>query len=68
VERFHLLKPALGLVLALVGAKMVWAWWHGSELLPIQWSLAAVLGIIAAGAVASLVLPPSGARGADGRN
>ncbi|MCE9620354.1 MAG: TerC/Alx family metal homeostasis membrane protein [Planctomycetes bacterium] len=58
VDRFHLLKPALGLVLAFVGLKMVWSWWFATSLLAIHWSLAIVLGIIVLGAVGSLAFPP----------
>jgi tellurite resistance protein TerC len=58
VDRFHLLKPALGLVLAFVGFKMTWHWWTGSDLLSVPVSLGIVLGTVAAGIAASFLLPP----------
>ena len=58
VDRFHLLKPALGLVLAFVGVKMVWQWWFGAPMLPIAISLSIVLGTVALGAILSLLVPP----------
>lgn len=58
VDRFHLLQPALGLVLIFVGAKMAWQWWSGTELLPVPASLAVVLGTVALGVALSLAMPP----------
>ena len=58
VDRFHLLKPALGLVLTFVGFKMVWHWWYKAPLMPVSWSLAVVLGTVALGTVLSLAVPP----------
>jgi len=58
VDRFHLLKPALGLVLAFVGFKMVWHWWYKAPLMPVSWSLAVVLGTVALGTALSLAVPP----------
>jgi tellurite resistance protein TerC len=58
VDRFHLLKPALGLVLAFVGLKMTWHWWTGVDLLSVPASLGVVLGTVAAGIVASFLVPP----------
>jgi tellurite resistance protein TerC len=58
VDRFHLLKPALGLVLAFVGFKMVWHWWYQAPLMPVSWSLAIVLGTVLLGTVLSLAVPP----------
>ncbi len=57
VDRFHLLKPALGIVLVFVGLKMTWQWWYGTPLLPIAVSLSIVVGIIALGSGLSLLLP-----------
>ena len=58
VDRFHLLKPALGLVLAFVGFKMTWHWWTGAELVSVGSSLGIVLGTVAVGVVASFAVPP----------
>ena len=58
VDRFHLLKPALGLVLSFVGVKMAWQWWYREPLLPIGISLSIVLATVALGAVLSLLVPP----------
>jgi len=57
VDRFYLLKPALGIVLAFVGLKMVWSWWFGAPMMPIHWSLIIVLGVICAGIFGSLLFP-----------
>jgi tellurite resistance protein TerC len=54
IGRFHLLKPALAAVLLVVGAKMLLA---DVVKVPIALSLAVVAGLIAAGVVASLLLP-----------
>ena len=58
VDRFHLLKPALGLVLSFVGVKMAWQWWYREPLLPLGISLSIVLGTVAFGAILSLLVPP----------
>ena len=58
VDRFHLLKPALGLVLAFVGVKMTWHWWFGAPLMPVVAGLSIVLATVALGVVASLATPP----------
>jgi len=55
IGRFHLLKPALAAVLLFVGAKMLLI---DVVKLPIALSLGVVAGLIAAGMVASLVIPP----------
>jgi tellurite resistance protein TerC len=58
VDRFHLLKPALGLVLTFVGLKMTWHWWYGTPLMPVVAALSIVLGTVLLGIVLSLVVPP----------
>ncbi|MFZ4723150.1 MAG: TerC/Alx family metal homeostasis membrane protein [Phycisphaerales bacterium] len=58
VDRFHLLKPALGLVLAFVGLKMTWHWWYGAPLMPVVAALSIVLGTVLLGIVLSLAIPP----------
>ncbi len=60
IEKFHLLKPALSLILLVVGAKMLAAkwlklWLGDSFNLTI---LAVILGILATGVVGSLVIKP----------
>jgi len=57
IERFHLLKYALALILIFVGLKMVWLneWFDGK--FPIEWSLGVILGLLAAAIGASLALP-----------
>jgi tellurite resistance protein TerC len=57
IERFHLLKYALALILIFVGLKMVWLneWFEGK--FPIQWSLGIILGLLAAAVAASLLRP-----------
>lgn len=65
IERFHLLKYALALILIFVGLKMVWLNDAFGGKFPIEWSL----GIIAAllvGAVALSLLRPAAARKSDG--
>jgi tellurite resistance protein TerC len=56
IERFHLLKYALALILVFVGLKMVWLnqWFDGK--FPIEWSLGIILGLLAAAILASLVV------------
>ena len=55
IGRFHLLKPALAAVLLFVGAKMLLI---DVVKLPIVLSLGVVAGLIAAGVIASLLVPP----------
>ena len=53
VDRFHLLKYGLALVLLFIGGKMLaMPWFH----MPIQWSLTIVGSIIAVSVMASLAL------------
>ncbi len=58
VDRFHLLKPALGLVLVFVGVKMAWHWWFEKPMLPVVASLSIVLGTVILGIALSLSIPP----------
>jgi tellurite resistance protein TerC len=57
IGRFHLLKPALAAVLLFVGGKMLLI---DFVKLPVAISLGVVAGLIAAGVVASLWIPPRG--------
>jgi tellurite resistance protein TerC len=63
IGKFHLLKPALAAVLLFVGAKMLLI---DVVKLPIALSLGVVAGLIAAGVVISLVVPPRPGRPAAG--
>ena len=68
VERFHLLRYGLAIVLVFVGLKMVWLdGWYGGKF-PIAASLAIIGGVLAATILLSLAIPTrggaeSGARG-----
>jgi tellurite resistance protein TerC len=57
VDKFHLLKYGLGVVLAFVGLKMTVLnrIWHGH--FPISWSLAVIIGVIASSIALSLLFP-----------
>jgi TerC family integral membrane protein len=57
VERFHLLRYGLALVLAFVGLKMVWLDTAFGGKFPIVWSLAIIGAALAASVVASLIFP-----------
>jgi tellurite resistance protein TerC len=57
VERFHLLKYALALILIFVGLKMVWLNAAFGGKFPIEWSLGIILALLAAAIVASLAGP-----------
>ena len=57
VDKFYLLKYGLGVVLVFVGLKMTLLnrLWHGH--FPISWSLAIIIGVIAASIALSLLFP-----------
>jgi tellurite resistance protein TerC len=55
IERFHMLKYALALILIFVGLKMVWLNDAFGGKFPIEWSLSIIAGLLAAAIVASLV-------------
>jgi tellurite resistance protein TerC len=57
VDKFHLLKYGLSLVLIFVGLKMVWLNDAFGGKFPISWSLGIILGTIALSVVASLIFP-----------
>jgi tellurite resistance protein TerC len=57
MDRFHLLKYGLGIVLAFVGLKMVWLNRAFGGHFPIGWSLAIIVGVVAASVVLSLAFP-----------
>ncbi len=62
IDRFHLLKYGLGLVLSFVGVKMILGMGLGSWMapyhIPITISLGAVAGLIGGSVVLSLLFPP----------
>ena len=66
VERFHLLRYGLAVVLVFVGLKMVWldAWYGGK--FPIGISLAIIASVIAASIGGSLLFPKAPAEAAAG--
>jgi tellurite resistance protein TerC len=55
IERFHLLKYGLAIILTFVGVKMLIEHWVH---IPILLSLAVILGVLAIAIVASLIWPP----------
>lgn len=57
VDKFHLLKYGLSVVLIFVGLKMVWLNDFFGGKFPIVWSLAIILGTILISTVASLIFP-----------
>jgi tellurite resistance protein TerC len=57
IERFHLLKYALALILIFVGLKMVWLNDAFGGKFPIEWSLGIIAALLAAAVVASLFRP-----------
>ena len=60
IERFHLLKYALALILIFVGLKMVWLNRAFGGKFPIEWSLG-IIAMLLAGAVAASLLRPRAA-------
>ena len=60
IERFHLLKYALALILVFVGLKMVWLNDAFGGKFPIEWSLAVIATLLAGATVASLLRAPRG--------
>lgn len=56
VDKFHLLKYALGIILIFVGLKMAWLNEAFGGKFPIVWSLGIILGLLAVAITASLVL------------
>jgi TerC family integral membrane protein len=59
IERFHLLKYALALILIFVGLKMVWLNDAFGGKFPISWSLAIITILLGGAIVASLVRGPA---------
>jgi tellurite resistance protein TerC len=63
MDRFHLLKYGLAIVLAFVGVKMLWldSLWADNRMLGIRISLGVVLGTLGASIVLSLMVKPKSA-------
>ena len=57
IERFHLLKYALALILVFVGLKMVWLNEMFGGKFPIEWSLGIIAALLASAVIASLLKP-----------
>jgi tellurite resistance protein TerC len=57
IDKFHLLKYGLAVVLTFVGLKMVWLNDAFGGKFPIAWSLGIIIGTIAASAVLSILFP-----------
>ncbi len=57
IDKFHLLKYGLAIVLVFVGLKMVWLNPMYDGHFPITWSLGVILGTIALSIIASLIFP-----------
>jgi tellurite resistance protein TerC len=58
INKFHLLRYGLAIVLVFVGLKMVWLNNAFDGKFPISWSLGIILGVIAVSVVLSLLIPP----------
>jgi tellurite resistance protein TerC len=58
VDKFHMLKYGLGIVLMFVGLKMTLLNRLFGGHFPIAWSLGIIIGVIAASIVLSLLIPP----------
>jgi tellurite resistance protein TerC len=57
IDKFHMLKYGLGIVLIFVGAKMTFLNRMFGGHFPITWSLGIIIGVIAASVVLSLLFP-----------
>jgi tellurite resistance protein TerC len=64
VERFHLLKYGLAVILVLVGLKMVWLNDLFGGKFPVHWSLGIIGALLTVAVVGSLLFPPRLKRGA----
>ena len=57
VDKFHMLKYGLAVVLVFVGLKMVWLNHAFGGKFPIEWSLGIIVAVIAASVIGSLMFP-----------
>jgi tellurite resistance protein TerC len=57
IDKFHMLKYGLGIVLIFVGLKMTVLNWLFGGHFPITWSLAIIVGVIAGSIILSLLFP-----------
>jgi tellurite resistance protein TerC len=64
MDKFHMLKYGLAVVLVFVGLKMVWLNQAFGGKFPISWSLGIILGVIGASVAASLLFPKRAEEGA----
>jgi tellurite resistance protein TerC len=62
IERFHLLKYALALILIFVGLKMVWLNDAFGGKFPIEWSLGIIAALLVGAVVLSLLRPAAAGR------
>jgi tellurite resistance protein TerC len=62
VDRFHLLRYGLAVVLVFVGLKMTWLDWAWGGKFPILWSLGIIGLALATSVIGSLLLRPAAAR------
>jgi tellurite resistance protein TerC len=60
VDKFHMLKFGLAIVLIFVGLKMVWLNEAFGGKFPISWSLGIILAVIAVSVALSLIFPRHG--------
>ena len=63
IDRFHMLKYGLAVILTLVGTKMIAERWIHIEMM---WSLVVIVTVLAASVAASLLWPPRPESAADG--
>ena len=59
INKFHLLRYGLAIVLVFVGLKMVWLNKAYDGKFPTSYSLGIILGVIAASVILSLIFPPA---------
>lgn len=55
VEKFHLLRPGLGVILSFVGVKMLLG--HTAYKIPTPWALGVVMAVLVGSVVGSLIFP-----------
>jgi tellurite resistance protein TerC len=63
IQKFHLLKYGLAVILVFVGLKMVWLNNLFDGKFPISWSLLIIFGVLLITGLMSIFFPPSGDKG-----
>ena len=63
INKFHLLKYGLAVILVFVGLKMVWLNNLYDGKFPISWSLSIIFGVLALTGILSVLFPPAGEKG-----